>query len=677
MRTLFHCLLTIAFIGGCASRHEAPELQFAIEDGAIQNEFFRDGPVAAHVVLKSAAAPRLIVAFPAGNSGVGVWFAPQEAAARWAAPEDVEAVSRKAAGGGVRRGVRFETSIATPQLDVSKAILSNVRVLRDYGYTGRTPEEVDAPPRIEGSTIVWERRRIDGAEGYYLSIEALNGAARQSGASSAPVLIADEGEPLRLRVVALTGDAPLRGIPQEALLSGEAGDDHRMRNVLTFLAYEEKLLAGSWQYNTYFGRDTLMSIALLGGSLRPPAIEAGLGAVLDRVSAGGEVAHEEDIGEYALLRRRKDGSPPSDEPILDYKMIDDDFMLAPALAEYLLNSEAGALRAKEFVARKSPSGASYDDLIRRNLGYVVNAARPFGADPKWRNLIRLRSDDPPVGEWRDSNAGLGGGMYPYDVNVALVPAALQAVSRLAASGLLGGDTEMQALAETADSLAKTWTRRAPAHFRVSIDPKTGSRRLASAAARYALDEGRADLRLEGPIEFPALALDLDGEPIAVMHSDVGFAMLFGAPAERELLAAADLILRPFPAGLTTPAGMVVANASFAPDALLEKFGKDRYHGAVIWSWQQALMIAGAKRQLKREDLSDAVRRKLSDALGVLETLTTAGRDHQSAELWTWAVEGGAILRSPFGDGAADETESNAAQLWSTAHLAGTAAQDEP
>lgn len=671
MRTFFNAVLATLCLAGCASRGEAPELLFAIEDGAIRNDFFRDGPVAAHVVLKSAAAPRLIVAFPAGNSGVGVWFAQQSETARWQAPQKIKAESQKLDDGGARRGVRFETTISASRLDVAKAILSNVRVLRDYGYTGKTPEIVNAAPKIGKSTVVWERRRIDGAAGYYLSIEALNGSVENTDRTSSPAFVAEGGEPLRFRVVALTGDTPLTGIPPSALLSNEAGSDERLRNSLAFLAYKEKLLAGSWQYNTYFGRDTLMSIALLGGALRPVAVEAGIGSVLDRLSENGEVAHEEDISEYALLRRRNEGSPESDDPILDYKMIDDDFMLAPVLASYLLDTPEGSARAGAFLSRSSPSGAVYRDLVRRNLDYVINMARPYGAKSRWSNLVRLRSDDPPVGEWRDSNAGLGGGMYPYDVNAALVPAALDASGRLAASGLLGDGEDLKALADEAQRLARTWGKSAPAHFLVSVDQRAAGKKFAATVARLSLaPKSAARAPAGGRIEFPALALDRNGAPIPIMHSDVGFVLLFGTPAEREIEAAAELILRPFPAGLTTPAGMVVANAALAPDAFAEKFGKDRYHGAVVWSWQQALMIAGLKKQLKREELSDSVKAKLSDALGILEASVKAGREHQSAELWTWSVEDGVIKRSPFGDSAVDETESNAAQLWSTTHLAG-------
>src|SRR5690349_14351031 len=46
-----------------------------IDEGRNLNSFLRQGPVAAHLLLRSGVDPRLLVAFPAGNSGVGLWFA--------------------------------------------------------------------------------------------------------------------------------------------------------------------------------------------------------------------------------------------------------------------------------------------------------------------------------------------------------------------------------------------------------------------------------------------------------------------------------------------------------------------------------------------------------------------------------------------------------------------------
>ncbi len=668
MRIAAICMLAPFVLSACSLRDKEPELAFSIEDGAIRNDFFRDGPVAAHVLLKSAASPRLVVAFPAGNSGVGVWFSPTSDPVRWGAPEEMTASEQKLEDGSLRRGVEFETSVSIAKIGVHKAVLSNVRVLRDYGKLGKAPESVDVAPETDGSKIVWQRRRIDGAAGYYISLDALNGSVVENKGDGALAFVASDGRPLRFRVVALTGDAPLTGVPQKSLIAERADANQRLRDVLTFLTYEEKLLAGSWQYNTYFGRDTLMSIALLGETLRPAGVEAGVSAVLDRLSASGEVAHEEDISEFALLRRQKDGAALSDEPILDYKMIDDDFMLAPVLAAYLLDRSDGQPRARDFLSRTSPSGVPYRDLVLRNLEFVVIAARPFAQSGNRQDLIRLH-ENIPVGEWRDSRNGLGGGAYPYNVNVALVPAALDAAGRLAASGLLGENEKLVAFADEARKLSEIWAATAPALFRVSIGQEEAAAKISKAVADLQLNEPHANPAVAGAeIEFAALSLDDKGAPIAVMNSDAGFAMLFGNPVERDLSAAADLLLRPFPAGLMTPAGMVVANAALADPALTEMFGRDRYHGAVIWSWQQAMMIAGLKKQLTRTDLTPAVREKLSSALVAIEDAVAAGRDHQAAELWTWTVADGSIRRAPFGDTAGDENESNAAQLWSTAHL---------
>ena len=49
-------------------------LHFRLQDGNIQNEFFRNNSISAHLLLSSGVLPRFITAFPAGNSGIGIWF---------------------------------------------------------------------------------------------------------------------------------------------------------------------------------------------------------------------------------------------------------------------------------------------------------------------------------------------------------------------------------------------------------------------------------------------------------------------------------------------------------------------------------------------------------------------------------------------------------------------------
>jgi hypothetical protein len=128
-------------------------------------------------------------------------------------------------------------------------------------------------------------------------------------------------------------------------------------------------------------------------------------------------------------------------------------------------------------------------------------------------------------------------------------------------------------------------------------------------------------------------------------------------------------MRPFPAGLMTDVGMVVANAALADEALKADFTPAKYHGAVVWSWQQALFAAGLERQLKRADLPAPTRAMLEQAQADLWRVIKAAREVQSSELWSWAHEGGRYKVVPFGAGQQDVDESNAAQLWSTVYLA--------
>jgi hypothetical protein len=217
-------------------------------------------------------------------------------------------------------------------------------------------------------------------------------------------------------------------VTEDRLLTDDAAQDPRLRNALTFLSYEEKLCAGSWRFNTYFGRDTLMSVRLLAPVLQPEVVEAGLRAVIERLNPQGEVAHEEDVGEFAILRRLDAGHPRDDVPILDYRMIDDDYLL-PVVAEYYLLELATADRAATFLARTTPTGETYGAALARNFAFVVGSAEPFAANPDWQHLIALKPGQ-AAGNWRDSAWGLGNGRYPYDVNGVFVPAALTAIGRI-------------------------------------------------------------------------------------------------------------------------------------------------------------------------------------------------------------------------------------------------------
>jgi hypothetical protein len=649
---------------------DAP-FHFEVKEGQNLNYLLRDGMTAAHLVLRSGNTPRLLVAFPAGNSGVGVWFQSRgAAAAEWVINSEPTAMTVRDTAGRPLYGIAFEASIATQSLAPKQAVLSSIRVLRDYQSLGTVPEEVVVRPQSSGNTLTWARNRLDGAPGYRLTVEVTDGALVRDGRISAGA----DGR-IRLRVTALSGEVPLTPLSGKALVNGKENQDERARDTLTFLSYKEKFLAGSWRFDTYFGRDTLMSVRLLMAVLAPDAIEAGLRSVLARLSADGEVAHEEGIGEFAVLSHKRQDGALSDAPIFDYAMIDGNYLLAPVLAAYLLENPDGKKRAAGYLRSDVGIGGgtrtSAGQALVRNLRLVATSAANFTADSRYSNLISLKRGH-KTGQWRDSEDGIGGGRFPYDVNAVLVPAALEATARLLASGLLDpfiAPADRKLLSNTADA-AKIWRERAPSLFNTTIDNERARAAVDSYARQIGVPAADALASLgENPVSFHAISLDASGGPVSIVNSDETLALLFAMPEAATLDRDVQSVIRPFPLGLLTDAGMVVANPVFAGDTLQARFTNHAYHGTVVWSWQQALFASGLERQLGRTDLPEPVRQHLLTAQQTLWRAIQATQSVRSSELWSWRFEGGRYRVAPFGSSGADADESNAAQLWSSVYLA--------
>jgi len=669
-------LIGLRGLAGAAAR-ESP-FHFEIKEGQNLNYFLRDGPTAAHLLLRSGVTPRLLVAFPAGNSGIGLWFQSQQPpASQWvinSAP--VARVARDSAG-RLLHGISFEASIGAQRLEAKQAVLSSVRFLRDYQTSGAVPGEVLVSPEFSANALTWARNRLDGAPGYRLTLQVTGGTLLANHQLSAGA----DGR-IKLRVTALSGECPLTPLSGTALLNGQQADDPRAKDTLTFLSYKEKLLAGSWRFNTYFGRDTLMSVRLLMPVLAPQAIEAGLGSVLARLSTTGEVAHEEGIGEFALLSHKRQDGSLSDAPILDYTMIDGNYLLAPVLAAYLLDNSEGQQRASAYLrsdvsriaSRQALPGNpknSVGQALIRNLRLVASSARAFSTDSRYNQLISLKPGH-RTGEWRDSEDGLGGGRYPYDVNAVLVPAALEAAARLLRSGLLdpyisASDRDLLGNAATE---AKIWRERAPNLFNTTINNARARTAINAYAKEISVPAADALTSLDDkPVTFHAISLDASGNAVPIVNSDEGFALLFSTPAPAALDNDVAAVIRPFPLGLLTDAGLVVANPAFANENLKARFTNHAYHGTVIWSWQQALLASGLQRQLERTDLPLAVQQHLLAAQQTLWRVIQATRSLQSSELWSWRFEGGRYRIASFGASGTDVDESNAAQLWSSVYLA--------
>lgn len=114
-------------------------------------------------------------------------------------------------------------------------------------------------------------------------------------------------------------------------------------------------------------------------------------------------------------------------------------------------------------------GKTYSQLLSRTCQRILDLAKPFsepGGHTTYKNLIALKKEQ-PVGQWRDSNNGLGGGRYPFDVNTALMPAALGAIAELAR---VGGFDHQDGWDEMASRRAAVWEKSTLEFFTVNALP---------------------------------------------------------------------------------------------------------------------------------------------------------------------------------------------------------------
>jgi hypothetical protein len=720
-------------------------LAFGVHEGNMRNYFHRQGPTAVHLLTRSGADPRIIAAFPANNQGIGLWFASGDATTQLWAGADAEA--DVAGGGGLDSvvrddgdrdmfGVRATIHSDAATLTAFLALLGNIRTLRDYGY-GLCLENAAQFPELRNETIelvapanaVRIRREqiggtghamellIKGREGTTLTVKDQEVPARPSCAATAGgdtekvIEIAGAGG-VSFDVIALSNDEPLTPIEKRDLLVEQPPDSSFELDALAFLSYVEKLEAGSWRFLTYFGRDTLLSVRMLMAGLKADVVEAALTAVIERIHLApgvpdphfdftidvGDVAHEEEIGDYAAWNNAKLAAPPANlrAPRYDYKMIDDDFLLAPVVVDYFrkLEVEAESPEAAEaaiagFLARTRPDGVTFQAAIEANLKLVVDRARPFADDEaapaqKKTKLVSLKNTV-PVGQWRDSDLGIAFGRYPFDVNAGLVPGALEAAITLYAQL---GQTDS---ADAAERVLAAW-QGVEELFRVEAPLAAVRANVASYARAVGVTDTSAQLEAtDAGDRFSSYGISLDraGAAMPVMHTDHGFVMEFARPSEDYLRRVAVTITKPFPAGLMSAVGVMVANPAIAPAgftltdpkdlknpnddvpnvALRSIFTTSQYHGTVVWSWQQALLASGIRRQLERIELGEATRAALEQAECTLWDTIDAAQKVRAGELWSWAAgPDGQLEYRPFGYNLTDVDESNAAQLWSTVYL---------
>lgn len=279
-----------------------------------QNYFYSDCHAASQVVVTSpqpdsnltVIGPRLIVAWPAGNSGIATWFAPTNGIngslsiqlVNSSIGDPLGPIYNSSTGNatvGISAQLEFNSSAT-----LSLAILGSIRTIRDFteGPSLLQPEIQDAIKYsdIEGG-IELSRLWLDNITATTLSFSSSN----QTIEVNNKTLIFESG----VYTINASFDYPqLTQLSANEVLNQQSVDlisqSPTQTTSLSFLSYTTKLTAGAWRFLTYFGRDSMISALLLQPVLSEGeggAIEAVIAAVLERLNmTDGSVCHEETIG---------------------------------------------------------------------------------------------------------------------------------------------------------------------------------------------------------------------------------------------------------------------------------------------------------------------------------------------------------------------------------------------
>lgn len=115
--------------------------------------------------------------------------------------------------------------------------------------------------------------------------------------------------------------------------------------------------------------------------------------------------------------------------------------------------------------------------------------------------------------------------------------------------------------------------------------------------------------------------------------------------------------RPFPAGLLTSVGVIVANPAYGLQPVYAaNFTTSAYHGTVVWSWQLAMLARGFELQLDRCNTPQPpdfcndpyVSGNVKRAYNKLWDTIDANKAHLSSEVWSWVYKNGDFQFTPLG-----------------------------
>lgn len=587
-----------------------------LSDPPYENYFYSDCHGASQVVVTSPLpdsnlsiiGPRLLVAWPAGNSGTVAFFAPQNGQNGTLGIELVNGTSDQPLS-AVYDSAPSDSASGNPQVGITALlkvnssatltvpILGSIRTIRDFteGPSLLYPEIQNATDlQLEGGVGSYSRLWLDNITTTLMSFTPQEGDGELSLENGQLKFEAGTYEfSASFDYPQLTQLSAMEVLNEES--QGLIAQNPDQTQSLSFLSYSQKLLAGAWRFLTYFGRDSMISYLLLEPVLsegESSATEAVISAVLERINrTDGSVAHEETIGDYATWLNLQENIT-STAPGYQYLMVDTDFFLPVVMKTYFVDSEIGSGRMDDFLSTDATidpdnAGLTYEDLARISAEKIMNTTSAF-AQPGGQvqeNLISLKEGE-IVGEWRDSTYGLGGGRIPYDVNAALVPAALRSIAALSAAGFFPEHPDWN---QTASEYAQVWEDSTLAFFEVTV-PADEARSLVESyteEAGFGFPSNADNITSDVVYHGVALEGNNDQPLVKVMNTDDCFRhFLLNTTNQTQLTGfvnqTANNILAPYPVGLSTPVGVIVANPAYGGDPVYAaNFSNNAYHGVSI------------------------------------------------------------------------------------------------
>ena len=593
---------------------EPIDVNFVKVSEGVEERAIRAGRTAGHFYLNRGVNrdPYLFTALPEGNTGLSLFLKCD--GGRVQSSGGLKAV----VGRNGLHGTEITIESTSKSVKVTDFNLGSMRVTRDMELGLKVPKEVqDIKIEIENGILIMRRRSLNNLVDYVQQI--IPGAGTVISKSGGSYVLTSTTK-VQFTVQALTNETPLTPMKPEEVFTREAlaKIPPEKLQTLMFLLTREKFMAGSPRYLSKFGRDSIYTTYVLFDLLKPAAIEAILNGTLSSMNAmTGQVSHEQHEGDFASYERMKAGLPyiGINTPIEDYKMIDTEPATVILVAKFVQKYPE---RIDQFLKGHDLRGVQRGKLVKKLFTYVTNMAEPFRENPVFSNLIRLHEGE-TTGEWRDSDDGLGGGVYPFDVSAAFMPGALRALRDIYQNPATPLFSPNQAL--RADQSFQVWNTQVLQFFETRVTPEDALAMGESYLRSLNVPSHSGGLPPRKDLVFPVISLDSTGKQVRVMHSDDSLMMVFGEPSVEFLQTVSDRILINFPYGLGTPVGTLIANPAFASADVQEKFadvrGKDgklreRYH-RYTWKMQEDMYISGFNRQLQRGDLPSELREQMTQA----------------------------------------------------------------